>query len=58
MDFLQLYIYTTDRYVESYGHYRHVFHDRSSHVVDRQPTHYTLQQLTSTSGRHKNSMSK
>ena len=46
---LQLYIYTTDRYVESYGHYRHVFHDWLSHVVNQQLTHYTLQQLT-TSG--------
>ena len=32
--FLQLYIYTRDRYVESHGHYRHVFRDQSSHLVD------------------------
>ena len=33
--FLRLYIYIRDRYVESHGHYRHVFHDRSSRVIDR-----------------------
>ena len=51
--FLQLYIYTRDRYVESHGHYRHVFRDRSSHLVDQRSTHFTLQQLTGTSGLHK-----
>ena len=57
--FLQLYtcIYTRDRYVESHGHYRHVFRDRSSHLVDRRLTHFTLQQLTGTSGLHKKYMS-
>ena len=55
--FLRLYIYTRARYVESHGHYRHVFHDRSSHLVDRRSTHFTLQQLTGTSGLHKKYMS-
>ena len=42
-----------DRYVESHGHYRHVFHDWSSHFVNQRSTHFTLQQLTGTSGLHK-----
>ena len=34
-----------ERYLESQGNYRHVPHDQLSHLVNRQPTHLTLQHL-------------